>query len=251
MSNFIGMVFGVLKEHGIDTSDMSVEEAIEKFNELEDSDEQEELKQEENKTNKQSKILQNKEQVKISNGNIITGNNKTDKKIEEIRRAKKEKLIVCDENGDILHEEDGNAIDVGTEEFNYKGKITYHNHPTGKAYPYPSEQDFKTAEKSDMAKMVVVSQDYTYIYEKDENFESLSGVRPGLSKVISANENQISQEMWNIKEAAKRKYVNREYKSFDEYKQDLIKQNIDYINKKYTELAKQSGYNLKIEKFTR
>ena len=39
MSNFIGMVFGVLKERGIDTSDMSVEEAIEKFNELgEDSE---------------------------------------------------------------------------------------------------------------------------------------------------------------------------------------------------------------------
>ena len=34
MGNFIGLVFGVLKEKGIDTSGMSVEEAIAKYNEL-------------------------------------------------------------------------------------------------------------------------------------------------------------------------------------------------------------------------
>ena len=34
MGNFIGMVFGVLKEKGIDTSNMSIEEAVSKFNEL-------------------------------------------------------------------------------------------------------------------------------------------------------------------------------------------------------------------------
>lgn len=38
MANFIGMVYGTLKAKGIDTSGMSVDEAIEKFNELNKND---------------------------------------------------------------------------------------------------------------------------------------------------------------------------------------------------------------------
>ncbi len=34
MANFIGMVFGILKAKGIDTSNMTTEEAIKKFNEI-------------------------------------------------------------------------------------------------------------------------------------------------------------------------------------------------------------------------
>ncbi len=46
MGNFIGMVFGFLKEKGIDTSKMSTQEAIDKYNELNNSkNEKEPVKQ--------------------------------------------------------------------------------------------------------------------------------------------------------------------------------------------------------------
>lgn len=38
MANFIGLVYGTLKQKGIDTSKMSTEEAIEKYNELNKND---------------------------------------------------------------------------------------------------------------------------------------------------------------------------------------------------------------------
>lgn len=45
MSNFIGMVFATLKENGIDTKDMSTDEAIKKYNELNPKAEKETTKE--------------------------------------------------------------------------------------------------------------------------------------------------------------------------------------------------------------
>lgn len=64
MSNFIGMVFGTLQSKGIDTSKMSTEEAINKFNELESDDK---ISKTENKddTNNKTNIIKKQKRAQI------------------------------------------------------------------------------------------------------------------------------------------------------------------------------------------
>lgn len=242
MANFIGLVYATLKNEGIDTKEMDTDEAIKKYNELQEKTGGKPGEHE--GTPAENRNLGLEKQSK----EYSSGNKELDKKLNKIRNAKKENLIVVDENNNIVFEEGGDKLNTGFEDYDYKGKTTYHNHPDGKAYPYPSIQDFKTAENSGMSKMVIVSKGYTYEYEQDKDFKSISGTRPGLSKRYSALENSIDQEMFKMKEDMKNDYKNGKYASFDEYKNDVINKNIEYMNNKYQELAKNSGYKLNIYK---
>jgi hypothetical protein len=167
------------------------------------------------------------------------------KKIQDIRKSKKENLIVTDENGNIIHEELGNKYHTGYDDFDYKGTITYHNHPEGVA-PYPSDQDFKTLEKTGMKKMVVVSKDYTYSYELDEEYVGYG--RQGLSSFVERNKYETNSQLRKINEETVAKYNNGEYKDKNEYVTDTKEKQRNYVNEKYQEWAKNSGYKLTIEK---
>lgn len=172
-------------------------------------------------------------------------NKELNKKIEKIRNAKKENLIVTDEDGNIIHEETGNKFHTGNDNIDYKDRITYHNHPEN-TYPYPSKQDFKTAEQSDMKRMVVVSQNYTYIYEKDENYSGWG--RQGLSSFIENNNWEINIKLKEINNSTLEKYKSGGYKNSTEYYKETKKLQVEYINKTYKDLAQNSGYKLTIQK---
>lgn len=71
MGNFIGLVYGTLKEKGIDTSKMSREEAIAKFNELKNEDGNEKKASKEIKdvnVEKQKRISELEEKIKNTSG---------------------------------------------------------------------------------------------------------------------------------------------------------------------------------------
>lgn len=181
----------------------------------------------------------NKEEVKNNT------NKELDKKIEDIRKSKKENLIVTDENGNIIHEELGNKYHTGYDDFDYKNTITYHNHPEGVA-PYPSEQDFRTLEKTGMSKMVVVSKNYTFEYSLDEEYTGIG--KQGLSNAIDIHNIEIGKMKQDLRQKVTEDFRNGKYSNSKEATADLNKQVTEQIIKKYQELAKNSGYKLVVKK---
>lgn len=88
MANFIGMVFATLKDNGIDTSGMSTDEAVKKYNEIKDKSDRKELTPNENKRLKELGINEEK-----------TPNNKEikfDNAFEKTERLKKVKQTIID-----------------------------------------------------------------------------------------------------------------------------------------------------------
>lgn len=172
-------------------------------------------------------------------------NKELEKKIESIRNSKKENLIVTDEKGNIIHEEIGSKNHTGYEDFDYKNTITYHNHPEGVA-PYPSEQDFKTLEKTGMKKMVVVSKNYTFEYSLDEDYKGYG--RQGMSGVIQMHNTDIAIMKQNLRQEVTNDFKKGKYSSGKEATVELNKQITNEIIKKYEQYAKNSGYKLVVKK---
>ncbi len=171
--------------------------------------------------------------------------NNISKSLDKIRALKKENLIVFDKNGKIIYTELGNNKHVGYENINYKDKIVAHNHPEG-VYPYPSQKDFETMEKSGMAQMIVVSQNYSYHYEINKKYKGYG--RVGLSYLMNQNNRRLSEGRKKINQQTFEKAKKGGYKNNQEYKQDTIKKQTQYMNRELKKLAKNSGYNLKITK---
>lgn len=112
--------------------------------------------------------------------------------------------------------------------------------------PYPSEQDFKTAEKSGMKEMIVISKDYTISYSIDKSYKGYG--RQGIGYTIERNRNQLKQIRDNINNKTQADYKKGKYKSVEEYRNDTIKKQTEAVLREYKKYAKNSGYKLKITK---
>lgn len=170
---------------------------------------------------------------------------KISQNLNAIRNAKRENLIIFDNNGNIIATETGNKQHVGYSEKDYKDRIVAHNHPSG-VMPYPSEQDFKTAEKSGMKEMIVVSKDYTISYSIDKNYKGYG--RQGIGYTIERNKNELRNIKESINNKTIRDYRNGKYKSVEDYRNDTIKKQTEAVLREYKKYAKNSGYKLKITK---
>lgn len=170
---------------------------------------------------------------------------KISQNLNAIRNAKRENLIIFDNNGNIIATEIGNKQHVGYSEKDYKDRIVAHNHPSG-GMPYPSEKDFKTAEKSGMKEMIVVSKYYTISYSIDNNYKGYG--RQGIGYTIERNRNQLKQIRDNINNKTMSDYKKGRYKSVEEYRNDTIKKQTEAVLREYKKYAKNSGYKLKITK---
>lgn len=101
MANFIGMVYGTLKEKGIDTSKMSADEAIAKFNELKKEDTGEQKESKNVNIDKQKRIAELEEQIKTTSGIFtkIKLRNELDalkegfESVEEYKKAKEKERV--------------------------------------------------------------------------------------------------------------------------------------------------------------
>lgn len=177
-----------------------------------------------------SKAQTNKNEKLIDD---IFGQNNID--VEKIRNAKRESLIVFGENGEIIHNEKGTSQHVGVKEIDYENTIAVHNHPQGKVYPYPSDGDFETFEKSGAKAMVVVSPEYTILVRKDPNYKG--AVRTGIKSNLHYTTNNIAMEQ------LKKKRRNGEI-SQKEYRTKVIQYNLEAQKK----AAKLGGYEMIIKK---
>lgn len=72
MANFIGLVYATLKSKGIDTSGMSTDEAVAKFNELQGTDKQSKEKESAKKNEAVSKFKGEKETPKAPEKELST-----------------------------------------------------------------------------------------------------------------------------------------------------------------------------------
>ena len=167
------------------------------------------------------------------------------KAIEKIRNAKKENLIIANKNGNIEYQEKGNSYHTGTGNYEMKDKIVIHNHPD-KVMPYPSKKDFETFEEKGLNKMIVVSKDYTYTYENNPDYQ-LKG-KSGIGYYIEQNSYNDSIARAEINDTTVKMYKEGKYSTIDEYKNDTIKRQTEYMNKKYKEYAEKGGYKLTITK---
>lgn len=170
---------------------------------------------------------------------------KISQNLNAIRNAKRENLIIFDNNGNIIATETGNKQHVGYSEKDYKDRIVAHNHPSG-GMPYPSEKDFKTAEKSGMKQMIVVSKYYTISYSIDNNYKGYG--RQGIGYTIERNRNQLKQIRDNINNKTMSDYKKGKYKSIEDYRNDTLKKQTEAVLREYKKYAKNSGYKLKITK---
>ena len=151
--------------------------------------------------------------------------------IEKIRKDKTENLRVFDSNGNLVYSEGGTKGHTGYEEVDYSGKIAVHNHPKG-YYPFASNTDFETFEKSGAKEMVIVSRGYTMRLRKDPSYKNF-----GREGITSALRWSGGSDLLN------------------KARQDLVQRKISqdqYITKVFEihkKAAKRSGYILSYEKY--
>lgn len=161
--------------------------------------------------------------------------NKNIKEVEKIRNAKRENLIIMKENGEIIHSEGGNTNHVGTGNASYEGNIAIHNHPTGKALPYPSTKDFDTFEKTKLKMFSVVSPDYTITVRRDPNDKRVG--HGGITHYLNYTLDRMQDGKLN----------NQRRKgeiSYEEYR----KKKIELHLKAQKEACKRAGYEMTITK---
>lgn len=151
--------------------------------------------------------------------------------IEKIRNAKSENLRVFDSNWNLVYSEGGTKGHTGYGEVDYSGKISVHNHPKG-YYPFASNTDFETFERSGAKEMVIVSQKYTMRLRKDPSYKN------------SGREGIVSALRWSDGND-----------QLNKARQDLVKRKISqdqYITRVFEihkKAAKRSGYILSYEKY--
>lgn len=160
----------------------------------------------------------------------IISSSKIEKELDKIRDAKRENLLVFDENGEILYKEGGNLNHTGFEQVDYENKIVAHNHPKG-TYPFPSNTDFDTYQREKAKEMIIVSKDYTVRLKEDKTYKNIGRE----SITYSMHWMNYNQNAWNLKQDLKAKRISR-----DEY----IKGIFDLQKK----AAKRAGYVLEVKK---
>ena len=164
-------------------------------------------------------------------GSSGMNSSKYNSEVENIRNARTENLRVFDSKGNLVYSEGGTQGHTGYGEVDYTGKISVHNHPKG-YYPFASNTDFETFEKSGAKEMVIVSREYTMRVRKDPGYKNAG--REGIVSALrwSGGNEQLNKARQDLKQRkiSRDQYITRVFE----------------IHKK---AAKRSGFILTFEKY--
>lgn len=147
-SSFMAMVYATLKESGIDTSEMTPNEAVEKFNQLNGNDNLKEEEIENNKCFVEKIDINNKEQLKY----------KLEGYANKIIKDNKEHHVLIDKNGNVF-ETVGNENTVDSFSSKLDGAISLHNHLEDGSF---GEDDFINFRNKINTNFICVTPKYTY-----------------------------------------------------------------------------------------
>lgn len=97
---------------------------------------------------------------------------------DDLRPRKKEKLVVYDDNGNIVYTEGGTKGHTGySSDYTKTGMHTVHNHPEGYG-PYPSQTDLDSFYSGGYKSLTIVSKDYTVTIAQDDAYKHGGGYGP-------------------------------------------------------------------------